>query len=342
MLKKLTLIIAAGMALFIAGGLYLSPTAHVERTIVINRPASTLFTLLNGYRSFSAWSPWAARDPGMTYEFSGPESGVGAQLDWQDDPRLVGSGWQKIVRSEPHSLIEMQLDFEQQGEALARFEFQSLGEKTRVRWVFDSDLAAGENFLTGILNRYFGLLFDRWVGSDYELGLANLKVLAESVPNADFSGLEVETVVVEPIEVLFVTTQSFDGLNDVDTAEAYLEIMTFIQTSRLEIASQPMAITRSLGGTGFAVDAAIPIVGEHPVTTGHVQFGLMPSGRAVRAVHHGPHANLIQTYQKLAAWMVVHGFGEGDVSWEQYISDPGMVSEDQLITHVYYLIREQQ
>ena len=61
-------------------------------------------------------------------------------------------------------------------------------------WFFDSDLTEGVNFLDSFLARYFGLLFDRWVGGDYELGLSNLKQYAESLPVSDFSQLEIERV----------------------------------------------------------------------------------------------------------------------------------------------------
>lgn len=47
-------------------------------------------------------------------------------------------------------------------------------EGTRVAWDLDSDMGAGP------LGRWMGLMMDRWVGGDYEAGLANLKTLVES------------------------------------------------------------------------------------------------------------------------------------------------------------------
>jgi hypothetical protein len=117
--KKFLFIIAVLFLIFAAVGMLLPTTAHVERSIVIDRPASTIFSLLNSYRMFSTWSPWARRDPDMEYSFSGPERGQGARMEWNGNPRLVGSGWQEITVSRPWSLIEMQMDFEQQGEAVS-------------------------------------------------------------------------------------------------------------------------------------------------------------------------------------------------------------------------------
>jgi AraC family transcriptional regulator len=71
-----------------------------------------------------------------------------------------------------------------------------------------------------------------------------------------------------------------------------------------------------------------------------VRTGHSPAGRAVRAVHRGPYDRMGPTYEQLAAWMAAHGVAEGDVSWEQYISDPGETAPDELITHIYFLIAD--
>ena len=44
---------------------------------------------------------------------------------------------------------------------------------TRVTWGFKTEAQ-------GVLDRWMSLLFDDWVGADYEKGLARLKALAES------------------------------------------------------------------------------------------------------------------------------------------------------------------
>jgi effector-binding domain-containing protein len=49
---------------------------------------------------------------------------------------------------------------------------------------------------------------------------------------------------------------------------------------------------------------------------------------------------MIPTYEKLSAYMAAHGLREGPVSWEQYISDPGVTPEDELVTHIYYLLED--
>jgi uncharacterized protein YndB with AHSA1/START domain len=194
--------------IFIAVGFFLPREVHVERSIQINRPASTVFALVNGYKTFNNWSPWAVRDPSATFEISGPESGVGARMEWNGDPRLTGKGSQEIIESTPPSRVSSRLHFSQQGEATAYFALTENAEGTLLTWGFDTDLTAGQNLAGGLMARYFGLLFDRWIGGDYDVGLANLKTFAESLPDVDFSDLAVEVLDVEPVDILFIRSGS--------------------------------------------------------------------------------------------------------------------------------------
>ena len=50
------------------------------------------------------------------------------------------------------------------------------GDGTKVAWTFTADL--GNNPVA----RYFGLMFDKWVGADCEKGVAKLWVLVQSQP----------------------------------------------------------------------------------------------------------------------------------------------------------------
>ncbi len=191
-MKKVGVVILFLIAAFIVTGFLLPKQVHIERSIVIERPPTMMFELLNSYRYFNEWSPWATRDPKAQFSVSGPESGVGARMSWVGDPQLVGSGWQQIVASKPYEQIDIKLDFDAQGIADTGYLLAAQGDATQVTWFFDSDLTEGVNFLDSFLARYFGLLFDRWVGGDYEQGLANLKKFAESLPVSDFSQLQIE------------------------------------------------------------------------------------------------------------------------------------------------------
>ncbi len=340
MLRKILSVTGILFGLFLIGGMLLPRYVHIERSIEIERPASTIFVLLNGYKTFTAWSPWAAKDPAAVYEYSGPASGVGARMSWSGDPRLVGNGWQEITGSQPYSMVRTHLDFEQQGRADAYFQISEAGSGVHLTWGFDTDLVEGQGFLGGILAKYFGLFFDQWIGSDYEQGLANLKVFAESLPAADFSDLNVEALDAEALDILYVSTgagQNPDKIADVLDA-AYREISAFITDNELEVTGGRMAITRAWDEGGYQFDAAIPVVMKPVELTGNVRAGQSPSGPSLRVVHRGPYERMTPSYEKLAAYMAAHGLREGSVSWETYVSDPAHTPGDDLITHIYFQI----
>jgi len=341
-LKKVGFVVLFLMAAFVVTGYLLPKQVHVERSITIERPAPMMFEILNGFQFFDQWSPWAKRDPDATFSISGPESGVGARMSWSGEPQLVGSGWQEIVASKPYELINIRLMFDAQGPADTGFKLEALGDTTRVTWFFDSDLTQGVNMLDAFLARYFGLLFDRWVGGDYETGLANLKKLAESLPVSDFSQLEISRVDVVAQNILYVTTGSSQDPADIADAmaAAYAEISDFMNRAGVHMSGQPMAITRSWEEGSYQFDAAIPVDVVPLELSGNIQSGQSPSGPAVRAVHHGGYDELMPTYRKLAAYMSAHGLKQGKVSWEHYITDPATTDPSDMITYVYIMLDE--
>lgn len=344
MLKNIFYTIVTIVFLFFSIGYFLPRQVHVERTVVIDRPAPTVFALVNGFATFNSWSPWAAQDPGASYTFSGPDSGVGARMEWAGDPRLTGKGSQEIIDSVPPQRVRARLSFDQEGEAFSQFTLEPEAGSTRVTWGFDTDLTAGQTLFAGIVARYFGLFFDRWIGADFDQGLANLKSFAESLPDVDISGLEVEILEVQPVEILYIETGSRQDPGDIANAlaAAYQQIMAFINEHGLETAAQPMAITRAWDQQGYAFDAAIPVRVGGVVPEGEVRAGFSPSGRAVRVIHRGAYDRMMPTYEKLTAYMAAHGLREGKISWEQYISDPGVTPEDELVTHIYFLLADEE
>lgn len=343
MFTKIFYTVVIAILLFVFIGLLLPRQVHVERSVVIQQSVDTVFKLVNGFESFEAWSPWADDDPDAVYAYSGPAAGVGARMSWTGDPRLVGKGWQEITEVQPGSLVRMHLNFEQQGEADTYFMIERTQGNTLLTWGFDADLVEGQGLFGGILARYFGLFFDRWIGADYEKGLARLKAHAESLPQTGDLRPQIEVMDLEPVDILFVQTDP--GLDSADMAaslaEAYREITRVMHEQQIEMAAQPMAISRAWDEQGFRFEAAIPVYPSGFEPSGGVRAGKSPSGRAVRIVHRGPYDAMGPTYEKLAAYMEAHGLHEGRVSWEQYISDPGITPAADLVTHVYFLIAEE-
>lgn len=153
-------------------GFLLPRRANVERAIVIHAPRAVVFDVLNDLARFNKWSPWAMLDPNAKYTFSGPAVGVGAKMAWVGDPATMGSGTQEILVSEPPAKIRVRYVFGPQP-ADATFSLTEEQDGTRVVWSIETDL--GNN----PVGRYFGLMFDKMIGGDFERGLVGLKSYVE-------------------------------------------------------------------------------------------------------------------------------------------------------------------
>ncbi|MGQ0485433.1 MAG: SRPBCC family protein [Hyphomicrobiales bacterium] len=172
LLKWAIWLAVAVIVVFLGGGYVLPGEAVVQRQTVIAAPPEKVFAVIGNLKRFNEWSPWAELDPNIQYKFEGPEMGVGQKMSWTSNNPDVGNGSQTITAYEQNKRIAAALDFGAMGKAVASMELAPAGGGTAVTWGFKTELK-------GALERWFGLMFDRWVGADYERGLARLKALAE-------------------------------------------------------------------------------------------------------------------------------------------------------------------
>jgi uncharacterized protein YndB with AHSA1/START domain len=172
LLKAIVWILAALVVIFVGGGYLLPDEVNLQRQTVINAPPEKVFALVGGYKRFNEWSPWAELDPTTVYTFEGPEAGVGAKMSWASNDPNVGAGSQTITEHVANSHVAVDLDFGAMGKSQAYWDLQPEGTGTLATWGFKMKL-------DGLMDRWFGLLMDRFIGPDYDKGLAKLKALAE-------------------------------------------------------------------------------------------------------------------------------------------------------------------
>ena len=178
LLKRALIGLGALLGLLVAIGLLLPSHARVQRSIVIERPAADVFVVINSFARFNEWSPWFDIDPNAVYTYAGSVSGVGASMTWKGNPS-VGTGTQVITESETNVRTVISLSFEDMPASRVEMHLNPQDQGTLVTWTMDSDLGYNP------ISRYFGLLMDRFVGPDYEKGLAQLKVLMEKQASAN-------------------------------------------------------------------------------------------------------------------------------------------------------------
>ena len=336
-MQKFLYVIGAVVALLIVVGLLLPRHSRVEVSMPVDAPPATVYALVNDFRRVDLWSPRTATDPNARIVFSGPNRGVGATVTW--DGVIVGSGTQTIVESRANEHVATTINPGEPGEARTWFDIDREDGKTRVTWGFAHD--HGLN----LVGRYFALLLSGVVKRDYENGIRALKELAESLPRTDFGDLDIEHLVVEPVQIVYLPTTSQPEPAAISDAmgKAYFEILSFIDTHGLTEAGAPLSIVRGFAGSEMRFDAAIPVRGVTdavPRDGAAVKVGNTYSGPAIRVRHVGSYRQLGTTHRKITAYLAALGLERNGDAWETYVSDPTRVPEAQLLTDVYYPIRD--
>lgn len=335
-MQRLLYFICGLIVLLIIIGLALPQRARVVASIEVDAPLATVFALANDFHRASLWLPWIETDPNVRIVYSGPDRGVGATITW--DGLVVGTGTQVITESIPYEHITTTINPGGPGEAKSWFDFVDTGRSTYLDWSFEVDY--GYN----IVGRFAALLLTDIIRRDYEHGLASLKNIAESLPRADFSDLEIERLVVEAKEIAYLSAASPPDPASVSEAmgRAYFRILNFIDKHGLANAGAPLSITRSFSGSNLLFDAAIPVQGVTDATPrdeAGVKIGTTHAGTVIRAKHLGSYRSLGQTHQKIAAYLAALGIERDGVAWESYVSDPTKVPEAEMLTYVFYPIK---
>ena len=334
--QKLIYGIGAFLALLIIIGFALPRTNQVEVKIEVDAHQATVFALVNDFRRSALWSPWADTDPNARFLYTGPERGEGAMVSW--DGAIIGSGSQVITESRPSEWVAITINHGEPGEARSWFTLEPGVGTTIVTWGFEADY--GHN----IVGRYFAPILGGVVARDYHDGLVALKELAESLPRADFSELKIEHIVVEAIDIALLRTTSKPEPAAISDAlgKAYFQILGFIDDHNLAEAGAPLSISRSFNGAELVFDAAIPVRGigeETPRTGAGVRISQTYAGPVIRIGHTGSYKLLGSTHRKASAYLAAFGIARNGAAWESYVSDPGNVPEQDLLTYVYYPIK---
>jgi len=171
-------IIAVIIAIAIAAVLILAATKpntlRVQRATSIKAPADRIFPMINDFRQWRTWSPYENKDPAMNRTYEGTGSGKGAVYAW-DGNNNVGSGRMEILETAVPSKITIKLDFFKpfEGHNTAEFTMLPQGDVTNLTWTMSGPAV----FMSKLMQVFMNL--DHMIGRDFEVGLANLKKLAE-------------------------------------------------------------------------------------------------------------------------------------------------------------------
>ncbi|MDQ3038664.1 MAG: SRPBCC family protein [Pseudomonadota bacterium] len=326
----ISLAIVAGLYLLVA--LVLPSKRHLSEKIETNRKMTIVFDSLNSMRRFKAWNPLVLRDPAVNLSYSGPESGVGARMDYTSKLDQVGTGSWKITESVPREKVTYQIDNSERGSnKRTSFNFKPTGRNNRnveITQTFDVDYG------WDLIGRYAGLYVARHVGDDMKLGLSRIVTMLASVPNVDYavagSKLSAPKMVQLPSEdLLLVPAGNVDRGNSQIQASLTANsewIRRVMDANGLEAAGPLRVITTDLGREIYNFDVAQPVRKKGGGETGAValqgpvKFIKTKPGKVATASYVGYMAELEAVRNAVRAWAVTAGYEVTDRAYETYKS----------------------
>ena len=174
MLFWIILIVIVLVALVLIYGVSQPAGFSVVREADFNATPKMVFSQINDFHNWSAWSPWEKMDPDMKREFSGSASGVGAKYAWVDNKK-VGQGNMEITNSVPSKYMQLDLNFIKpfQASNVTEFTLTPNGKGTHLKW----EMRGHAPFVFRVMGMFFSM--DKIVGTDFERGLANLRGIVD-------------------------------------------------------------------------------------------------------------------------------------------------------------------
>lgn len=324
--------LAIVVALYLVVAVVLPSQRHLSEKIETNRKMTIVFDSLNSLRRFKSWNPLVLRDPRVQLNYSGPDSGVGARLDFVSTNEKLGKGSWEITESVPREKVSYKIDnIERGSNKRTSFSFKPTGRNNRnveITQTFDVDYG------WDLIGRYAGLYVARHVGDDMKLGLSRIVTMLAAVPNVDYavSGTKMSApkMVQRPAEdLLFVTAGNVDRGNSQIQSSLIANtewIRRVMEANGLEATGPLRIITTELGRETYNFDVAQPVRKKDGGETGKialqgpVQYVQTKPGKVAMASYTGYMAELEAVRNALRAWAVTAGYEVTDRAYESYKS----------------------
>jgi effector-binding domain-containing protein len=328
-LKKIGIALLVIIVLLLIISAFLPGKRRVERSMLINAPASVVFDQVNTLKNWKSWSYWDNIDSAMVSNYEGPESGVGARHIWKSDNKDVGHGSLEISESTPNKSVGFILNFEDMGPAQGGWTFRDTTGGTWATTYMNMELP--------FAFRIMGLMMDGWLGADFEKSLEGLKKVSErNATNAPSTEYTVEIVTTKPMIIASTRMMTSDATITADIGSSYQKIGQFMGKNKLNFAGPVFAFYHSYSSEKIDMECAIP-VDKEIASSDSVTVKKMEAGPAALIRYYGDYAGTIKAHEAMDKWLTANKKSLAGSPYEVYVTDP-MVEKDtaKWLTEIYY------
>lgn len=381
-LLEILISMAIVAVLFVLVALVLPSSRTITEKIETNRRQAIVFDTLNSFKRFKDWNALTMRDPAAELKLSGPESGVGARLDYVSEARALGEGSWEIAESDPDTRVLYKLENPDRGtNKQMEFTLKPTGRGGRnIEITQQYSVDYGWN----LLGRYAGLYVAGHVGEDMKLGLPKLAGMLAAVPNVDYRADGVPltdlAVVDRPAEnLLVVSAGAVERNNELikQSMKSNSEWIKRVMDINGLVAAGPLRIiSTELGRENYTFDVVQPVrkkgasgadeakdeaaegeaaeaVAQAPaVDEGElevnipdgapVQYVRTQAGKAARGLYTGYMAELENVRNAVRAWAMTNGLEVTDRPYEFYKNGIDQAFTADGQFEVYWTLRQPQ
>ena len=295
-LRVILIIVIVLVAAVLIIPLFAPATAEVSAETTIKRDASGIFPSVASFKGRTLWDPWLTQDSTAEATIDSKAGFVGSTYAWEG--KAVGSGRMEVISVRENEYIESHLWFGDVEEpALVQWNFEAADEGTHVVWSFSQETS----YPIARLGMMFGKLF---LKKSFELGLANLKELMESMPEEAGSGEGVSVETLPAMNVLLTDGAGTPEEMAADLDELYALLFQTAQEQGLEVVGVPFVnyldYDEETGFSNYRVGIEVSTMGSD---AGKVKAEAYPETEAVQIIHKGPYETLISDYEALDAYI---------------------------------------
>ena len=303
------------------------PKINLTRSITINRPADQIFSKLNDFNAWPAWSPWLMMEPEATVDVAEDAK----YYSWEG--KRVGSGNMKVLTEEQNQSISYDLNFLKpwKSSAKTKFDLKSNGDSTEVSWTMDSSLPFFMFWMKKMMIAFISM--------DYDRGLKLLKDLVEDGEvhsKLEFKGISSY----EGCNYIGIKTDTTIDDMGPSMEKVFGELHDFFKDKEGIIEGQPFTIYHKwdMVNNKVAFTSAFPVKETPNDLPSHFTSGRLPQTNVYSLAHTGPYDHLGNAWSTLYTMQRNKEFklNKKVDPFEVYVNMPGETPDNQLVTVINF------
>ncbi|HNV84357.1 MAG TPA: SRPBCC family protein [Arenimonas sp.] len=381
MTRIIEFLIAAAMVvvLFLVIALFLPAKRVVWHEIETNRPANTVYDVVNGFHHFKEWNPLLSYDNKMKVDISADPKAQGATLKYDSSKKVVGAGSWTLAEQDPGKKVVYKLQTNSIGSNKTMvFTIEPVVAKSKNITVNTKNLRVTQTYTVdygwNLFGRYAGMYVNRNVGDEMKAGLQKLNALLVSIPKYDYSThTEPFNLVEVPAQnVLVVPTEAKRANNEVVVAMTnQMGWVKKVMDANGLVSAGPMRIvTTEYSSSAYAFDIVVPVrkagsasaatpaatEGEAPAEAapapvvaatekldirveGPVKADFYPAIKAVTTDYTGSAQSLVMVRDMVRAYAVANGYTPTDRAFDEYLGTVDKQNEIDSKFKVYWPVK---